>query len=527
MRSLSAGALLNRRGEAGYDLALATISAILALTVFYVDTYTNIESAIAVLYVIVLLLCSEILTRRGLVVAASLCAALAIGSYIHTHLLHPELQPFLRLVVSMAALTITTILLLRNEAFRGATLSTNAALRDSEMRYRSIFNRTRVALWERDYSRARTYLLELKSKGVVDLKQYFREHADAVDYCIGLVTTVASNDAAYELLGDIATDRSSGSMRRFIAPGDKTFIDLMEAIFEGRDHFEGKGTVTAESGESKLVLLSIGFPEDPAAFNRVIVGMIDITQREQTQTTLLEARAELTRASRAAVVGAMSASLAHELNQPLGAIVVNSQTLLRWLDRDPPDLGAVRRTVDRLIRDSERARLIIQNTRSLLTQADCKMEWIDLTKLVEETRALMEHDLQRDFVMVDVSEQNEIPKVRAVRIELQQVLINLMTNSIQAMAAEQSFPRKLTISLGSNADGDAVIAVQDNGPGITEQAAPRLFSPFYTTKVSGMGMGLSICKSTLEARGGQLIGYNHPDRGAIFEITIPIEAPHV
>jgi signal transduction histidine kinase len=521
----SAWGLLNNRGEAKYDLLLATISGVLAVAVFYVDTYTDVDGVIAVLYVIVLLLGSELLNRRGLLAVASTLLALVLCSYGYRHALHPDLQSVLRLTVSAVALAITTILLLRNETSRSAMRSANSELRDSEARYKSMFESTRVALWERDYSATRSFLLNLKNKGVVDIKKYLQLRPKAVDQCIGLIRTVASNEAARELFGDVEVDRSTGTMRGFIAPGDETFIDLMEAIFEGRDHFDGKGTIISKSGESKLVLLSIRFPEDVAAFNRVIVGMIDVTQREQAQSTLIEARAELTRASRAATVGAMSASLAHELNQPLGAIAVNSQTLLRWLDRDPPDISAVRRSAERLIRDSERASQIIQNTRNMLTQADSKTEWIDLTELVEETKALMEHDLQRALVTVDVREDVVVPGVKTVRIELQQVLINLITNAIQAMTSTRSSPRKLTVSLGRSETGEAIIAIHDTGPGIADEAVPKLFSPFFTTKVSGMGMGLSICRSTLEARGGRLNGYNHHDGGAIFEIVVPIEAP--
>ena len=164
---------------------------------------------------------------------------------------------------------------------------------------------------------------------------------------------------------------------------------------DGETVFEDKVEVRSDNGEDKLVLLSISFPEDPAAFSRVVVSMVDITQREMALKALAEAQAELTKASKAATVGAMSASLAHELNQPLGANVVNSQTLLRWLDRDPPDLAAVRRSAERMIRDSQRASEIIQNTRSLLSPSSNKLENVSLDRLVDETMALMEHELQR------------------------------------------------------------------------------------------------------------------------------------
>ena len=523
MTSLRIERLLNRRGESRYDLVLGGVAAILALTVFYVDTYTTIEGAIAVLYVIVLLLSSEILSRQGLFATASLCGAMAIYSYLDAHGLSSDIQSSLRLLVSIAALTITTILLLRNENFREEVLATNAALIESEKRYRSIFDQTRVALWERDYSLARRFLMDLKASGVSNLREHCNAHPEVIEKCIDLIRTVASNEAALDLLGDEATDTTRGSMRRFIASGDRTFFDLIEAIFDERDHFEGKGTVKTANGESKLVLLSISFPVDPKAFNRVVVGMIDITQRELTQRALLEAQAELTKASRAATVGAMSASLAHELNQPLGAIVLNAQTLLRWLDRDPPDLEAIRRSADRMIRDSERASQIIQNTRSMLSQKECALELVDLPTLIHETRALMDNDLHRDEVVVETTIDPTVPPIKAVRIEIQQVLINLMSNAIHAMNESDTTLRKLTVAVNRSSESSVSLTVQDTGPGLSEEASKRLFSPFYTTKASGMGMGLSICRSTLDARGGRLEGYNSPNGGAIFEMVLPIE----
>ncbi len=174
--------------------------------------------------------------------------------------------------------------------------------------------------------------------------------------------------------------------------------------------------------------------------------MVDITQREMAQKALAEAQAELTKASKAATVGAMSASLAHELNQPLGAIVVNSQTLLRWLDREPPDLAAVRRSAERMIRDSQRASEIIQNTRGLLSPSRNRLENVSLDRLIDETMALMEHELQRSGTTVLVDRMPDIPPVSAVKIELQQVLINLMTNAIQAMDEAGSPERIIEIA---------------------------------------------------------------------------------
>ncbi|WFU91387.1 ATP-binding protein (plasmid) [Rhizobium sp. CC1099] len=514
--------LLRARGaDDGHNVVFGLAAIALAGAVFYVDTYTDIEGAIAVLYVVTMLLAAQATTRVGLFVITAACAGLTFLSYAMTHGDDADLQSFVRLIVALSALFVTTLLLVKTESSRLALLSSNSSLKESEARYRSIFDRTRVALWERDYSKLRSHLMDIRAQGVTDVKAHARANPTFVDHCIGLIGVVAANEAARELLGPESS--AHGTLRRSIITGHDRFLDVLQAIMDGVRVFEGKVEVRADNGEDKLVLLSIAFPEDASAFNRVVASMVDITQREMAQQALAQAQAELTKASKAATVGAMSASLAHELNQPLGAIVVNSQTLLRWLDRDPPDLGAVRRSAERMIRDSQRASEIIQNTRDLLSPSTKKVENINLERLVNETLALMEHELQRSGTTVQVGKMTHVPPVSAVKIELQQVLINLLSNAIQAMDEADSSTRVVSIATSRPDIEHISIAVSDTGPGIAEGFKDRLFAPFYTTKVTGMGMGLSICRTTLEARGGRLDAFNHPEGGAIFEMTLLIK----
>ncbi|MBO9653613.1 ATP-binding protein [Agrobacterium sp. SOY23] len=506
-------------GGGAHHLAFGLAAVALAAIVFYIDTYTDIESAIAVLYVITVLLAAQAITRFGLIVIASACAILSLLSYAMTHAQDADLQSALRLVVALAALIVTTMLLLKTETARLALLSINAALKESEERYRSIFDRTRVALWERDYSRLHALLMGLKQQGVVDMRAHARANPGFTEQCIELITIVASNEAGKEMLG---YDSSiSGTLKQSVVSAPDKFLDTLQAIIDNRRVFEDKVVVRTEGGEEKLVLLSISFPAEASSFNRVVVSMVDITQRELALQALAEAQAELTRASKAAAVGAMSASLAHELNQPLGAIVVNAQTLLRWLDRDPPDLGAARRSAERMIRDSQRTSEIIENTRSLLAHTGGKVETFELDDFIDETLVLLEHDLARSGTTVNVEKENT-PPVKAVRIELQQVLINLLTNAIQAMDEAGVSDRTIIVRKESQGADNIRVTVRDNGPGIAAEIKEKLFSPFFTTKATGMGMGLSICRTTLETRGGRLEGDNHPLGGAVFAISIPI-----
>jgi C4-dicarboxylate-specific signal transduction histidine kinase len=241
--------------------------------------------------------------------------------------------------------------------------------------------------------------------------------------------------------------------------------------------------------------------------------MVDVTQREEARKALADAQAELSRASKAATVGALSASLAHELNQPLGAIAVASQTLIRWLDRTPPDIESAKRSAERILRDSNRASDIFKNTRVIMLPTPKENETVDLASLVNDTLTLMDHDLQREQTDVEVVQKTKLPEVAGIRVEMQ-----------QAMTGSDASKKLVTITLDAPADATHVsITVRDTGRGLDADAQQNLFKPFFTTKENGMGIGLSICRSTVEAIGGSLDGHNHPDGGAIFEIKLPKE----
>lgn len=502
--------------------AFGSMAATVAIAVFSVDTFTDIEGAIAVLYVLTLLLAAQVVERQGLIALTAGCIAMTLFSFLLTHGTEPGLQTLLRLLVAIAALGVTAALLLRNERIRSELVASHSALQQSEARYRSIFARTRVALWERDYSSLRAYLMQLKADGVTEIAVYAKENPGVINACIDMIEIVAANEAAIELLGDSATKSPKETVPRFIPEDSVAFVTLLQSIMDGARCFEDVTAVVNDRGEIKMVMLAIAFPEDGSAFDRVVVSMVDVTQREEARKALSEAQAELSRASKAATVGVLSASLAHDLNQPLGAIVVNAQTLMRWLDRSPPDVASAKRSAERILRDGKRASDIIGNTRSLLLASPKEPEIIDLRVLINETMNLMEHELQRERIRVDVVHSINSAAVVGARIELQQVLINLVSNAIQAISTISLKDRRINIALAEVAGAEAYsISIKDNGNGLSAEAKEKIFTPFFTTKIDGMGMGLSICKSTLEAIGGSLEGRDHPDGGAVFEITLP------
>lgn len=506
---------------------------LLGVLVFSIDTFTTIESAIAVFYVLVLLLAADSLTRRGVVILAGICMFLTLFAFIYGHGWsvdyghgwNDDISSFLRLVVSLAAIAITAGLIVRNHAVRELLVEMNAALTQSEKRYRSIFEQSLLALWEQDFSAIFRWMDELRAQGVTDFGAYARQHQGVGRESARLIHTVTANEATLELLGASSLGDIMGPVERFVSPDETVSVDLLQACFEGRDRFEGRAQIVTLSGRQLTVLIAARFPE-AGSFERVIVGMVDITQREQTQQTLLALQTEVARASRAATVGVLSASIAHELNQPIGALVMNAQTCLRWLRREVPDIEAASKAAERMVRDGKRASEIVTNTRSMLTNGSRKFAILDLREMIEETRALLEHELAADRVIFRVDYASGVAPIEGSRTELQQVMINLITNGIQAMKENGTGAPEITVKVDSPDPEHVRVGVRDRGKGLNEDIIERLFDPFFTTKQNGMGMGLAICRQAIEARGGNLTARNHPEGGAVFEFVLPLEMEH-
>ncbi|MBK1838658.1 sensor histidine kinase [Azospirillum sp. YIM B02556] len=504
------------------DRRIGILAVPLSLTVFIVDTFTDIESAIAVLYVLVLLLGATALSRRGLLRAVSGCALLAVLSFFLSHWHDMDLSSVLRCGVSLAAILITGALLVRDHDARALLVQANGALARSEKRHRCMFEQARFSLWEQDFTTVKAELDALRAGGVTELAAHLQADPGWVRRMGALILTTSVNDATVELLG--AADRTAvlGPLGRFLPAEDPAMADVLLALWNGRNRFEGRAQLIAADGRRLTVLLGISFPDDGVGFDQVVVGIVDITQRERTQEALLAAQAELARAARAATLGALSASIAHELNQPLGAIALNAQSCLRWLRRDPPDIDTAAKAVDRIVRDGKRAADIVQRTRGMLVKDSRCDETIDLRQLVDEVALLLDRELSAAAAVLVTDFAPDVPPVRGSRVGLQQVLINLVTNGLHAMAEAGCGRRDLTITVEGLADRTQVrAAVRDRGRGIDEDSRARLFDPFFTTRPDGMGMGLSICRSTIESCGGTLTAHNHAEGGAVFEFTIP------
>jgi signal transduction histidine kinase len=248
---------------------------------------------------------------------------------------------------------------------------------------------------------------------------------------------------------------------------------------------------------------------------------LESTRRERQYR---EAQMALAHANRIATIGQLTASIAHELNQPLAAVATHGGAALRWLARQPPGIDETRRSVEHMIKDAERATHIIGGLRDLTKQNAPRAEVVDLNEAIAEVNALTYSEAVKTGVTVSTRLAPELPRVQGDRVQLQQVMLNLIVNAIQAMSGIREGARELQISSDAvSSEGGVRIGVRDTGPGLSPESLSRLFEPFYTTKPHGMGMGLSICRSIIEAHGGRLWATNCEPRGALFRFTIPAD----
>jgi C4-dicarboxylate-specific signal transduction histidine kinase len=248
---------------------------------------------------------------------------------------------------------------------------------------------------------------------------------------------------------------------------------------------------------------------------------VEMAARARAEEKLGELRSELAHVNRVMTLGELAASIAHEINQPLGAIALDSEAGSRWLDRSPPDISKARDALTRINKDVRRAADVIDRIRALAKKSSIQMTQIDINEVIGSVVAVTRNEIERNHVALRTDLDKDLPAVRGDRVQLQQVFLNLIMNAVEAMAPGET--RNLMVSSRSPGPQNVLVSVCDSGPGLEAQKASRLFEAFYTTKPNGMGMGLAICQSIMETHSGRLTARANEPRGAIFEVDLPIQ----
>jgi signal transduction histidine kinase len=237
-----------------------------------------------------------------------------------------------------------------------------------------------------------------------------------------------------------------------------------------------------------------------------------------------ELQTALAHSNRVATMGQLAASIAHEVNQPIAATVTNAQAALRWLNAQPPDVEEVRQALRRIVNDSNRAGDVIGRIRELIKKAPPRKERVDINEAIREVLELIRGEAVKNGASVQTQLADGLPFIEGDRVELQQVLLNVVINAIEAMSGVSDGVRELLVSTGKADSGCLLVVVRDSGPGFAPHTAERVFAPFYTTKPTGLGMGLSICSSIIEAHGGRLWASANLPRGAVVQFTVPVHS---
>jgi PAS domain S-box-containing protein len=252
----------------------------------------------------------------------------------------------------------------------------------------------------------------------------------------------------------------------------------------------------------------------------VLVISRDLTEHVRAEEALRHAQMELAHVNRVTTMGQLTASIAHEVNQPIASMVTNADAALRWLSADPANLQEVRQALTRIVRDGKRAGDVIGRIRTLIKNVPPQKDRLDINETILEVISVTRGELLRNGIALE-TQLADVALIQGDRVQLQQVILNLIINAVQAMSDVAEGSRELGISTKTGAEDEVVVAVRDSGPGLNTESYDRLFDAFYTTKTGGMGMGLSICRSIIEAHGGRVWATANAPRGAVFQFTLP------
>jgi len=335
------------------------------------------------------------------------------------------------------------------------------------------------------------------------------------------------SDETYRICGlapGEVTITVAGMLER-IHPEDRPIWSQATAeALRGASRYDLEYRVVRPNGELRIVHSQGDLRRDESGRPRSMFGTIqDITERKRAEEALREVQTELEHANRVTTMGQLTASIAHEVNQPIAAAVTNAEAALRWLEARTPNLEEVRQALGRIVENGRRAGDVIGRIRALIKKASPRKDQFDLNEAILDVIALTRSEVLKHGVSLQTQLAKDLPAVEGDRIQLQQVILNLILNAVEAMSCIDEGARELRISTERGGAGGLLVAVRDTGPGVDPTSVDRLTKAFYTTKPDGMGMGLAICRSIIEVHGGRLWASANEPRGAVFQFTLPPE----
>jgi PAS domain S-box-containing protein len=336
---------------------------------------------------------------------------------------------------------------------------------------------------------------------------------------------VVWSEETYRIFGvDPAVKPTIDLVLQCVHPDDREVVrQEVNRVAEGSHDFDVKHRLLMPDGLVKYLHVRTHRVECESGDEEIVGAVMDITAGRDAQEALQAAQAELAHATRLTTLGEIGTSIAHELSQPLAAIVANAEAGLLWLDHQTPNLGKARHSVELIIKDGNRAGEVIRSIRALSNKADSQRTLLDINEVINEVIALIQHELLSHRVSLRTELAPVLPTVLADRVQIQQVIINLVINGMEAMEAVTDRPRELVMRSCQDQANKVSISVKDTGVGIATENAERLFGAFVTSKSAGMGMGLSICRSIIQSHGGCIWIEPNLTQGAALHFTLPFQ----
>jgi PAS domain S-box-containing protein len=398
-----------------------------------------------------------------------------------------------------------------------------AALQQSEQRYKHLFHHMPIALWQQDARNLAQLFRQLRQDGVTDLAPHLDANPDFLATCMEALITEEVNARTAQLLGRGDPSEFSGrSVAYCWQARPDTFRRALESRFRGEVYFEEETKLTTLDGRAVDVLFTTSRIGANGDLGMSLVGVVDISQRVRAQEMLSRVQADFAHAARVSVLGEFTASIAHEINQPLAAIAANGAAGLRWLGQTEPDLSELRELIESIVADAQRTADIIARIRAMAARRAPAQSLVSLDDVIREALLFLRHELQARAVTVWHYAAPADALVLGDRTQLQQVIVNLVVNSMQAISQVTAGKRIVTVRTVMPESTIVRCTVDDSGPGIAPEHFEQLFESFFTTKQGGIGMGLPICRSIIEAHGGSITADNRsPEGGARFIFALP------
>jgi PAS domain S-box-containing protein len=494
------------------------VPAAIGLAVFVVDAFTPLRGAVAVVYTSCIVLAATGAGRRRALFVGLLCALATAVAYVNQHGSEPFGDATVRFAVSLVAIAITTVLCIVNRA-------ADDRERETDARYRSLFHDAGFPMWESDWSETLAVLRKAETLAAgEDLETWLAEHPDWLHRARRGSRLREMNEQAQWLFGTDRPQRVTGMGLTTLSVhgGDLATARALVRLFQGGAVVELETDFLRPSGEKVELIVRVTRLEADKPWKRILAVAVDVTARKEAQVQLDRALSELAHVSRLTALGQLAASIVHEVNQPLSAVITYGRSGLRWLGRESSQAPETALCLERGIANANRAAAVIARVRDIARKSAPRSEPIVLGALIHETLRLLKRELHGRGVKVRVAAAPDTPAILGDRVQIQQVLMNLIMNAAQAMEHIEAPRRELTIGV-SRRDGMAIVSVRDHGGGIVGLDSKRIFEPFVTTKAQGLGMGLSICRSIVEGHGGRIWAAN-VDEGAEVAFSLPTEA---